>query len=364
MSGEAYEITLMEASQSQLNNINSAQVSSPIPMEQNNAESPSKFQRVNVYNRFLPYASTCQKDADIFISHLLSRIKTCLRGNTDDGGGSDNKRNLDCMEISKWLMDFHKYVILYGLRVTKEEHIFLIEALFELVKIRNLEPITIEKTCKVLVILLKKKYLLNREDLTLDWLPLYDLYHYWEDSSLAVRGLVRGHDELKSQIKSLIKYSRSYFSLEATQQMLDKWRPMFCPFDRAFFTAFKYLSLFLPTSQNIPPNHGYKLWFDEFFRIWRTFGNGPTWEVDMFNLWSRLALHNVGRIEWKDHVEPFFTRIMAGFGLPVTYANSNVKVMGMTSSNASTSIISAARWIVSSLSGGGKAATGTFIQKY
>ena len=120
-------------------------------------------------------------------------------------------------------MDFHKYVILYGLRITKENHIFLIEALYELLKIKNLEPITIEKTCKVLVILLKKKYLLNREDLTLDWIPLYELHHYWEDSSLAVRGLVRGHDELKAQIKSLIKYSRSYFSTESTKEMLDKW---------------------------------------------------------------------------------------------------------------------------------------------
>ena len=345
--------------------IHSGQTSTNIYMaDENGAEETSKFQRINVYNRFLPYGSVCPKDADTFLSHLMSRFKNCLSGYKDDGGGGkDRQRKLDCLEISKWLMDFHKYVILYGLRITKDQHIYLIEALFELLKIPNLEPITIEKICKVLIILLKKKYLLNREDLTLDWLCLYELYHYWEDSSLAVRGLVRGHDEMKAQIKSLIKYSRSYFSLEATQQMLDKWRPMFCPFDRAFFTALKLLSLFLPTSQNIPPEHGYKLWFDEFFRIWRTFGNGPTWEVDMFNLWSRLALHNVGRIEWKDHVEPLFTRIMAGFGLPVTYANSNVKIMGMSSSNASTGVIAAARWIVSALSGGGKAATGIKIDK-
>ena len=322
-----------------------------------NGDKTSKYQRINVYNRFLPYASTCDKDADTFIGHLISRFKVCLSGSEKDGN-----RKLDCLEISKWLMDFHKYVILFGLRVTKEDHIFLIEALFELIRIPNLEPITLEKICKVLVILLKKKYLLSREDLTLDWIPLYELYHYWEDSSFAVRGLVRGHDELKAQIKSLIKYSRSYFSYEATQQMLDKWRPMFCPFDRAFFTAFRYLSLFLPTTQNIPPEHGYKLWFDEFFRIWKTFGNGPTWEVDMFNLWSRLALHNVGRIDWENYIEPLFVRIMAGFGLPVTYANSNVKVMGMSSSSSSTSIIAAARWIVSALSGGGKSATGNSLK--
>ena len=347
----------MNSSPSTLN-IHPEQSLSELSKDTNYSENSShKFQRINVYNRFLPYGSTCEKDADHFSVHLMSRFKKCLAG-SKVAGATRHDRKLDCMEISKWLMDFHKYVILYGLRITKENHIFLIEALYELLKIKNLEPITIEKTCKVLVILLKKKYLLNREDLTLDWIPLYELHHYWEDSSLAVRGLVRGHDELKAQIKSLIKYSRSYFSTESTKEMLDKWRPMFCPFDRAFFTAFKYLSLFLPTSQNIPAEHGYKLWFDEFFRIWRTFGNGPTWEVDMLNLWSRLALQNVGRIDWKDHVEPLFTRIMSGFGLPVTYANSNVKVMGMSSNNSSTSIIAAARWIVSALSGGGRSATG------
>ena len=322
-----------------------------------NQKGTSQFQRCNVYNRFLPYADTCRADADNYLRHLLQRFKYHLGGNTDDKGGGIGSK-LDCLEVSKWLMDFHKYVILYGLRLTKSDHIYLVKCLFKFINIKHLLPITLEKACKVLVILLKKKYLLTREDVEADWIALYDIYHYWEDSSHAVRGLVRGHDELKAQIKSVIKYSRSFFSLNATQQMLDKWKPMFCPFDRAFFTAFKYLSLFLPTSLGIPPEFGYELWFDEVFCIWRTFSNGATWEMDLFSLWSRLALHNVGRIDWTAHVEPFFTRIMAGFGLPVTYANSNVKVMGLALSNVSSCLISAARWIVSALSGGGKSATG------
>ena len=53
-------------------------------------KSPSKFQRVNVYNRFLPYASTCDKDADTFMGHLIFRFKTCLSGSKNDGGGGKN----------------------------------------------------------------------------------------------------------------------------------------------------------------------------------------------------------------------------------------------------------------------------------
>ena len=35
----------------------------------------------------------------------------------------------------------------------------------------------------------------------------------------------------------------------------------------------------------------------------------PNWEVELFRLYSRLALHNVGRIDWQPHLEIIFTRL-------------------------------------------------------
>ena len=42
-----------------------------------------------------------------------------------------------------------------------------------------------------------------------------------------------------------------YFSDDATQEMLDEWRPLMCPFDITFAKAMQYFSLFLPTT--LPP---------------------------------------------------------------------------------------------------------------
>jgi hypothetical protein len=65
----------------------------------------------------------------------------------------------------------------------------------------------------VLHALLKKKYLLSRADLVLEWEPLFQLYWFWEDSSLALRGLLKPSNGFKAQIKSAIKVSREYWAV-------------------------------------------------------------------------------------------------------------------------------------------------------
>ncbi len=125
---------------------------------------------------------------------------------------------------------------------------------------------------------------------------------------------------------------------------------MLCPFDRAHSTAMKYLSLFLPTSSHIPPEHTYELWLDEFLTLWRSFSNRPHWEIHLFGLFSRLAFHNVGRIEWAPHFDAIFTQIMISLNIPVTFAHSGIKISyGLASAGNMTAV---ARWIVSAMEGG------------
>lgn len=45
----------------------------------------------------------------------------------------------------------------------------------------------------------------------------------------------------------------SYFPLEATQEMLDEWRPLLCPYDITIIKGLGYFENFLPTK--LPPEH-------------------------------------------------------------------------------------------------------------
>ena len=44
----------------------------------------------------------------------------------------------------------------------------------------------------------------------------------------------------------------SYFPVESTQEMLEEWRPLLCPFDITIIKGLGYLDLFLPT---VLPEH-------------------------------------------------------------------------------------------------------------
>jgi argininosuccinate lyase len=63
-----------------------------------------------------------------------------------------------------------------------------------------LEVLESFQIAKVLITVLKKKYLLSRKDLQLDWKPLFDVYRHYEDSSGAMRGMVKGIVGLKLQV--------------------------------------------------------------------------------------------------------------------------------------------------------------------
>lgn len=58
-----------------------------------------------------------------------------------------------------------------------------------------------------------------------------------------------------------------YFPVSATQEMLDEWRPLLCPFDVTNIKAVHYFEYFLPT--DLPPEHhdkGFK-WVLSLFSI-------------------------------------------------------------------------------------------------
>ena len=102
---------------------------------------------------------------------------------------------LDCVAVHSRLDDIQKYMILYGMRFSKEDHVRLIQWHLQLLHTsQHLELYCFEKICKILHVLMKKKYLLSRKDtpeLVIQWRPLYKLLWKWDQSSGAQRGKCR-----------------------------------------------------------------------------------------------------------------------------------------------------------------------------
>ena len=179
-----------------------------------------KFQRQNPYNKFLPYVSDLDEDAEKYLSEIKSSLKSCL------------KPKIDLGQTEKWMTNLQKYIALYGFKFTLEDHVWFIKVLFGLLTTPNVDPLNIEKFGKLLISMVKKKYLLLKANLILDWKPLYKLIYKYEDSSAALRGMIKVQSGLKATLRTVVKFTRSFFSHESTQEMLDEWRPLLCPFDR------------------------------------------------------------------------------------------------------------------------------------
>ena len=103
----------------------------------------------------------------------------------------------------------------------------------------------------------------------------------------------------------------------------------------------KYLCLFLPTHNSVPPDISWKLWFDEFMELWKSYCNAPpweTWDEELFQLYSKLATDQIGIIDWSPHIDFLFPRFMGRFDLPGT-ASSNLSAWDVS------------KWIISTIGG-------------
>ena len=84
----------------------------------------------------------------------------------------------------------------------------------------DLEPFVVNHVGSALNSLLKKRDLLTREDLVLQWRPLYLLYERLFHTNLESLGLIKLPHSIGPTVSNLIKYSRPYFPFEATEVIL------------------------------------------------------------------------------------------------------------------------------------------------
>ncbi|KAJ8044540.1 Proteasome activator complex subunit 4 [Holothuria leucospilota] len=259
-----------------------------------------------VYNKYLPYAENLEEESRTIFRTIKENLYRSVALRELRPG------------VLQWTNRLYIYIQIYGRNFSKEEHVALINLYLELVTIPDLNCTLLNRLCSVLAELLKKKSLLSRDDLQIQWRPLYEMMERVLYSPYEGLGLEWMPQSIEGTLQKLIEVARLYFTVESTQEILDEVRPLLCPFDETMYKGITYLKLFLPTL--VPPEHhdqGFKLWLKEIMGIWDNHHNSPAWEPMVINLLARTAAGNVGYIDWTDLIPMFFTRFLRSFNLPV-----------------------------------------------
>lgn len=193
----------------------------------------------------------------------------------------------------------------------------------------------------------------------LDWRPLYKLSVKILEKSKTEVGIFRYRPSLEGTICTVIRNARIYFPASATQEILDEFRPMFCPFSsRDITVALQYLEMLLPVC--VKPEEAaisYELWVTELMQLWEVCHNASNGEIHMAWLIARLASFNTGRIDWEPYLPIMYGRFLRILRLPVAYKKKQ------TIKQFTIDVSAMTLWIVSTL-GGGKEPAFFHLEKF
>ncbi|XP_015178192.1 PREDICTED: proteasome activator complex subunit 4B-like [Polistes dominula] len=310
-----------------------------------NSNKNKKYQMEYVYNKLLPYYKELENESETMLADIKGNLGRAVMYREIEPG---------CL---LWTKRLNKYIKLYSFKFSKEDHIYFVKLYYELITIPDIDPYQIKEFANILILLLKKIRLLSPDDLTLPWRPLYELNKKVLCRATTALGMYHFHPLLPRSLSSLIRLCRIYFPLNATQEILDEFRPMICPFNDNFMNIFKKIEYFLPL--NLPPQHhslGHQLWFHEFMNLWNVCRNGASWEPEMMWLMATLASQNIGYIDWEPYIPLMFARFVRCFNLPVSYKQTqDMKTHKMDT-------LSIAIWIVSVL--GNKSSAQIYLEKF
>ncbi|VEN57554.1 unnamed protein product [Callosobruchus maculatus] len=260
--------------------------------------SKMKAQKENKYNLLLPYADDIEEEAEkLFLDIKTNLIKSVLGREMRPG-------------CALWTSRLAKYIKIYGHKFSKEDHIALIKLFYELIIIPDLEPTRINKCATTLSMLLKKKYLLSRDDLQLEWRPLYDMCVRVTEKTKRDLGMYRYSASFEATLFSAVRMCKVYFPASATKEILDEFKQYLCPFNSGDMSyAMECMELFLPC--HVKPSEAdisYKLWFDEFMTLWNNCQEACPWENYMMYIMTNLARYQIGYIDWQPHIPNMFVR--------------------------------------------------------
>ncbi|XP_043232367.1 proteasome activator complex subunit 4B-like isoform X2 [Amphibalanus amphitrite] len=236
----------------------------------------------------------------------------------------------------------------YLLFMSKEDHVLFVKLYLAMMLRSPTDYRNIGNCSKLVRRLLKRaKRHLTRDDLVIEWRPIYDLYKSFSKHPFKTMRLNFHLDSTPRSVKSVARVCRSFFPVEATEEILAELLPGLCPFDTNATWVLECLEAFLPT--DLPPElyeHGWRLWLPQLTNLLQIMENSGAWDQSLCTLMARLAYENPGQIDWSTLRPEVFARLLRSFGLPISYKKvaqprSDVDAIpGLTS------------WVVGMLGGG------------
>ncbi|CAH2045535.1 unnamed protein product, partial [Iphiclides podalirius] len=287
-----------------------------------------KPQKEMLTNHLLPYASELDEESTKFLEQVKTNLAKAVM--------------LREMKPScgVWSSRLLKYIRIYGLKFSKEDHIAFIKLAYELVLIPDLEPCKIHKFATLFMMLTKKRYLISPDELTIPWRPLYDMGKKIFDKSETALGMYHYLGSLEASYIAMVNSAKPYFELNATKEILEELLPQFSPWATDAHVV-SQLAFYLPVT--LPPHKaefGHKLWFDKLMDLWDTCYNSQSGINEFIMPFAELAKRNPGAVDWTPHVPKMFMYILHSLNLPVSYKDIQF------AKNHSLDIKHVATWIV------------------
>ncbi|XP_035710341.1 proteasome activator complex subunit 4A isoform X3 [Folsomia candida] len=293
----------------------------------------NRFQKENHLLKNLPYYKELQAETEEYLDKIITNLVNTILSQDFQIG------------VTIYTKSLKTYIVMYGRKFTKEQHIKLINLYVEIITSKECPLNIVNDVADVLNILLRKPELLTRDDITIAWRPLYDTV----DRCIFHRKYTLSYNasaKLEALLKETVRLSNVYFEPGTVTQVLAEFSPMLCPTSPKMVFGLEMLKHFLPFL-DVQAESEINEFMKHLLSYCDAWNNGPTWEWTVLSLFSTAAWNMPGSFDWTPYLPTMYARIMKNLELPVHFKGA--RNAARENSLKQFDYASVARWMVSTL---------------
>uniref|UniRef100_A0A0N4ZRB1 Proteasome activator complex subunit 4 n=1 Tax=Parastrongyloides trichosuri TaxID=131310 RepID=A0A0N4ZRB1_PARTI len=251
--------------------------------------------------------------------------------------------------LSFFLTQLQRYIQLYEIQMTKEDHILILRILYSLMMEKNLHADIFKGVTYLISMILPRSSQLTRNDIDfINWKELFDFYNYVAKGK-DKEGRFSSSSHSLEQLQITIMKLRYLFPLSATKEIVNELRTYFYPFDSTMEYAIKMMTVFVPRRMTFEEHsiYGAKLWFDEVWKWYNLSDHNHVWDGLCVQMFSSLAKNCCGFVNWEDKYDIIMSKSLRN--LDITFGNN--REISLTDDNSNTSLRQLATWFIYMLGG-------------